>query len=337
MKINKTALQQALETVKPGLGSKEIVEQATSFAFLEGRVVTYNDEVSISCPLPGLAIRGAIRAEELYKLLAKVTEEELEIKVEGGEVLLCAGRASAGLPIQQEIKLPLEEVGAIENWFPVDKLFLEALKFAQYTCSQEASHPVLMCVHVDGSAGLLESSDNFRLTQCTIPVLPGVDFLLPAAVITALLQMKPVEMALGEGWVHFRAASQAVFSARLVEGAFPNIAPYLLVEDGFEINFPITLQDVLQRAAIFSTRDTLADNVVRIRLENRLMIIHGEGEYGWFKEELNYKHKGVPVSFSLNPAFLQQALKGLRKCTKGERTLLFEGETWKHAVALFKE
>ena len=56
MKTNKTKLQTALEIVKPGLANKEIIEQSTSFAFLKGKVVTYNDEVSISHPLKGIEL-----------------------------------------------------------------------------------------------------------------------------------------------------------------------------------------------------------------------------------------------------------------------------------------
>ena len=69
MKLNKTDLQKALEIVKPGLANKEMIEHSTSFAFIGGRVVTYNDEISLSHPVEGLEIEGAIHAEELYKLL----------------------------------------------------------------------------------------------------------------------------------------------------------------------------------------------------------------------------------------------------------------------------
>ena len=50
MKINKSELQEALAKVKPGLASKDLIEQATSFAFMDGRVVTYNDEMFPSSP-----------------------------------------------------------------------------------------------------------------------------------------------------------------------------------------------------------------------------------------------------------------------------------------------
>ena len=336
MKINKIELQNALEIVKPGLASKEVVEQATSFAFLEGCVITYNDSISISAPVE-TGIEGAVKAEELYKLLSKMKTEESDLQGEGGELVIKAGRASAGIPLQQEIRLPLEETGKIESWYSLPDSFMEALKFAQYTCSTDLSRPVLTCVHVDAVAGVVESSDNYRLTRVETGG-GGLDsFLFPAAAIPPLLQMKPVSISVGEGWVHFQAESGAVFSSRVFEGDYPDISPFLKVKNGMLITFPVILQEVLEKAAIFSTRESTVDNVVRVTLADRRMIIKGEGEYGWFKEELNYKYKGEPVTFTVNPVFLQQALKGLKKCVKGERVLLFEGEGWKHAVALFKE
>jgi hypothetical protein len=53
MKIQKTNLIQALEKVRPGLSAKEAILQSTSFAFLNGCVVTYNDEISLSHPVEG--------------------------------------------------------------------------------------------------------------------------------------------------------------------------------------------------------------------------------------------------------------------------------------------
>jgi len=51
MKINKNELKNALEIVKPGLANKEIIDQSTSFAFMNDCIVTYNDEISVSHPV----------------------------------------------------------------------------------------------------------------------------------------------------------------------------------------------------------------------------------------------------------------------------------------------
>ena len=91
MIINKTNLQTALEIVKPGLASKELIDQSTSFAFMGDRVVTYNDDISVSHPIEGLNITGAVKADKLYALLNKLKQEEIEVEICGGEILLKSG------------------------------------------------------------------------------------------------------------------------------------------------------------------------------------------------------------------------------------------------------
>ena len=66
--IKRAELKEALETVKPGLASKEIIEQSTSFAFMGDKVVTYNNKISMSHPVKGLDITGAVKADEMYQL-----------------------------------------------------------------------------------------------------------------------------------------------------------------------------------------------------------------------------------------------------------------------------
>jgi len=99
MKIKKDDLKRALEIVKPGLANKEIIEQSGSFAFIEGRVVTYNDEISVSHPIKDLEITGTIRAEELYKFLGKIKEEEIDVNCTESEIVLKCGRATTGFAI----------------------------------------------------------------------------------------------------------------------------------------------------------------------------------------------------------------------------------------------
>ena len=93
MKINKAELQNALEKVKPGLAGKELIEQSTSFSFVNNRVVTYNDEISISHPVKGLEIKGAVKAQALYSFLGKVKKEEIDVEYEDNQIIIKTGRS----------------------------------------------------------------------------------------------------------------------------------------------------------------------------------------------------------------------------------------------------
>ena len=74
MKIKRAELLSTLTALRPGLASKEIIEQSTSFIFSDGRVVTYNDEVAVQHPVD-LDIIGAVQGKELFALLNKLKSQ----------------------------------------------------------------------------------------------------------------------------------------------------------------------------------------------------------------------------------------------------------------------
>ena len=61
MKINREELLNQLESVLPGLSTREIIEQSSCFVFMNKEVITYNDEISCSHK-SRLDIEGAIVA-----------------------------------------------------------------------------------------------------------------------------------------------------------------------------------------------------------------------------------------------------------------------------------
>ena len=132
--MNKKLLLDCLERVAPGLSRKDVIEQATSFAFMGDKVVTFNDEISISCKLPDINLTGAIKAEELYKFLSKVKTEEIELTMEENEIRIRSGKAKIGLVIESEIKLPLSELGEIKKWEKLPEDFMKTLETVRF-CS----------------------------------------------------------------------------------------------------------------------------------------------------------------------------------------------------------
>ena len=191
MKINKKELIKALTTVKPGLASKEMIEQSTSFCFLDNTVVTYNDEISISCPVPGIELKGAVNAVELYAFVNKVKTEEIDLSINENEILLKAGRSKAGLTLTAEVVLPIEEIGKINKWKKLPDKFLDGLAFASAACSRDMSRPVLTCVHINKD--VIEGTDSFRAARYflkeSVPIKPT---LLPAHICLKVARMKPL-------------------------------------------------------------------------------------------------------------------------------------------------
>lgn len=319
--MKKIDLLNALEIVKPGLASREIIEQTNAFAFIKGRVVTYNDEISLSHPVEGLDITGAVQAEELYQLLRKIKKEEIEITVTDNEISINAGKAKAGLVLQQEIKLPLQEVDTHSEWHKLPAEFTKPLRFAVAACSHDSSQPILKSVHVN-QKGYVEGSDNFRVTRYTLAKrMPVKTFLIPATSVKEVIKLNPTEVAEGTGWIHFRTAAGTTLSCRVYEEVFPDTTPFLKVE-GAEINFPKTITDILDRAAVFTEND------VDVTLKDNRIVISSKSDTGWFKEEANAAYEGEPITFSVVPGLLRDILAETQHCLYNGNLLKFEGEGW---------
>jgi DNA polymerase III sliding clamp (beta) subunit (PCNA family) len=330
MKVNRSELLEALERVRPGLSSKEMIEQTTSFAFKGGRVMTYNDEISVSHPIKGLDIEGAVKAEELHKFLSKTKKDEIELEIVESEIQITAGKAKMGITLQEEIKLPLEELGEIKGWEKIPKNFVAALKFASFSCSQDANKPILTCLHIDGE--IVESSDCFRLTRYKLQKKFPFSCLLPASAARDLIKYPITEVTSGQGWAHFKTEEGTVFSCRVFEGEFPNSGELFKVK-GEEISFPASINNLLEKAQIFSKREFTLDEIVVITLSNKRIVINSKSDCGWFEEETQIKYSGEPISFLVHPSFLKDICSQSSTCIIGETIIKFVGENWEHLVA----
>lgn len=331
--MNREDILNALEIVKPGLASKEHIEQSTCFAFKDGKVVTFNDEISVSHPVEGLeGLEGAIQANEFYQVLCKMKTNEIEIEIEGSEVRLKSGRAKAGLVLQEKIRMPLEAIGEKSKWKKIPEGMLDALKFVSFACSSDMSRPIITCVNVK-SDGTIEASDSYRIISYKMnEEVPISSFLLPASTIRRLGGCKPTQISEGYGWVHFMTSAGTEYSCRTFFGdTFPDISKFMKVQ-GEDFELPRAIEEVLDRAAIFSNE---ADsNAVTITIKPKRIVIRGQSDTGWFEEDMNLKYRGPEKQFTIRPELLKDVVKMLRKCILGENAIKFIGDNWEYVGVL---
>ena len=333
MEINKKELEEALEVVKPGLANKEIVEQATSFAFVKGKVVTYNDEISISHPVKGLEITGAVEADTLYKLLSKAKSDTLSLSLKDNQILLSQGKMQAGFTLQADIKLPInEEVADIGKWKELPKRFSEFLELTIPSASKDMSRPVLTCVHVS-EEGFMEASDSFCVTRCRFEEELQVNtFLIPAQSAIQIIRVSPDMVAEGKGWIHFKNQADTVISCRVFEDKFPD-ASHLLQVEGHEVTLPETIAEALDRASIVAKRDHPLEEMVTVEIKDKTLTISSSAKESWFQEELRVNFR-EHIKFVITPYLLKKILARTKDCIVGDSKLKFEGDGWVYIAAL---
>lgn len=331
--MKKQELLSVLEKVKPGLANKDMIVQASSFAFIEDSVVTFNDEISVRCKLPGTFLSGAVKAEELYKFLSKINTDEIELTQVENEIRISSGKAKAGLVIESEIRLPLDELGEIKGWTPLPADFLKTIEVVRFCCSNNMSKPICTCIHVRRD-GIIEAFDNYRAIRFQIEKIPYT-FLLPEAAANQLIAYPVTQMASSEGWVHFADEEKSlVFSCRIFGEAYFNLDPYFQIADFVEFAFPIESLDILARARVFSKTDVFSDEKVEISAEKRRLFFRVKSAGSWFEEWVKIEPK-TDFRTYMHPQFLQDILKLTTKCQiVPGRMIKFYGDNWEHTAQL---
>ncbi len=335
MKINKKDLLSALDIVKPGLSSKEIIEQTTSFIFKDKLVITFNDEISISTPIIDLGFEGAIKATELFDFLKKITNDEITISFNENEkeVVLKAGRAKVGFSIAEKIVLPIDEELAVKSeWKKLPNRFVQALKFTIPCTSNDMSNPKITCVNLTKS-GFAEATDNFRVVRFNMQrKMPLDDNIIPASSLREVVKLNPKFASYGNGWIHFKNENGTIISCRTFEEEFVDVQSIIdIKDDGFLFTFPTNLTEVLTKAEIFTkSQSKLSDDAtVDVIINNKLLTIRCESDTAWFEESIKIPdYSGGNFSFAITPYLLKFIMEQTNVCLITEHSLRFEGENW---------
>ncbi|MBU0777731.1 hypothetical protein KKF82_05695, partial [Patescibacteria group bacterium] len=128
-KFDRQELLDILDKLKPGLSSRDIVEQTTHYLFMEDRIAAYNDKLCLVAECL-IGFTGSVRAEEFYKLLAKSLVKEISLDLEEEQLKIKAGKTSFGLAYTEEGRIH-EKVRSLEQdslkWKPLSKELKEAM------------------------------------------------------------------------------------------------------------------------------------------------------------------------------------------------------------------
>lgn len=336
MNVNREELQEALTIVKPGLASREVIEQSTSFAFIEGYVVTYNDEISICHPIGGIDFEGAIKAEELYGLLSKLSKSEISIEVEEEELQIKCGRVSAGLRLEEEISLPVTIPSGKWKKISDPDSFSNFIELAARTCSGDMSQPKLTCVCVRDDVVI--GSDGSRLIQCVGS--ESVSFLIPASGALELVKINPTHSLIQKSWIHFKNKKGSIFSCRRLDEDYisqDRVDEFLDLKKSSEIEFPAKIREMLGRVRQFAKRDYSYDEVIEVVIEKGKILLKARAEdtKSWIEESASIKTK-ESITFMITPILFDDILKMTRICVldKSMTKVKFVTDDWEYVIML---
>lgn len=335
MKTSRKDLLKALEKVKPGLASSEVIEQSTSFVFQGGYITTYNDEVAASFPHPlAKEIEGAVLSNELLALLGKIKDEEIDVTAAKGELRIKGKKIKAGIAMEAEVNLPMLSFNPGEGFFELPAKFLEGLKVCIFSAAKESVSPVLSNIHMKGS--FIESCDNFRLTRFDMGEDSEDDILVPAVACRYLINTEVKTYGEEDGWMYFQDDDGLILACRVYNDEYPVLDGFLEIDGAVDMKIPPELNEVLERSNIFaSPSESSGDHdLVEVSIKDNWIHVRGENDHGWIEEKTRAKTEKSDLVFSLNPSIIREILKITDRAKITENQIRFEAADFTHVVTL---
>lgn len=341
-KIHRIQLLQSLEAVQPGLAKSEKWEQSTCFCFVNGRVHTYNDQISCRAKtrLPK-DFEGAVQAKPLLAALSKMEEDDVEIDIVDNEFYVVAADAKGkkksnrdfGVRMDSEISLPIEKVErpGKEDWKPLHENFSEAISVVQDCAGHNESEFAFTCIHI--ASKFIEACDNNQLTRYRLRTGVKTPILVKRDSIRHITKLDMTEFAETEVWIHFRNPAGIELACKRIVEKYPPLEGYLEAK-GTPTILPKGISKDADFTEIFS-KEVKDSNLVVVTLKPGRMTIKGTGVSGWASSGAKkVKYQGPPIAFSIAPSLLAEITKKHTDCQISADHLRVDGGKWSYVTCL---
>lgn len=329
MRTGREELLKVLQSVSPGLATKEIIEQSSCFAFQDGRVFTFNDEVAASRESP-IEINGAVKADKLLEILSKMAEDDIEIIDTATELQIKGKRKKAGIRKEEEVKLNYEDVEPADDWLELPEDFNDAVSIVHSCASTNESQFVLTCIHLTDS--FIQACDRYQIARYAMPLDIDEELLVRASSLRTILGLDMTEFSLTDSWMHFRNETGLVVSCRRHSDVYIDIDQFVTKTGTTPMTLPGGLNEIVDKAQIFSSDNAAGDHVI-VELSNGRVIVEGNGPDGWYKEMKNTKYDGPSLKFSISPKVLVEISKKSNECGVGEGRLFVDSGKFKFSAS----
>lgn len=324
MKLKRKTLLNALDSLKPGLSPKELVEQMTQFNFLGKHLVTYNEIVSVFVPFETDFV-CSVKADVFQGILSRLNESDMELNLVEEEVKDDAGEAVAikfHLQLKTEstvAEFPVliegdisEAMRSLEKemdaeWMDLPKDFSHGAYLCMFSASKDPADNTMTCISVEGCD--LMCCDNTRATwyQMDSEMIP---FLMQATVAKELKKYDPKQYHIGENWIHFKSEDGTAFNVRRVKGKMKDIRPFF-GKEGTEFNIPLELKEAIDLAGVVNADDSVRDRLVELSIQKNKAICKAWRDGGArVKKEVSIPfYSGEDISFYINPDFMLEIIE----------------------------
>lgn len=337
MLVARSGLLNALESIMPGISSRDMVEQGTCAVFMGNTVCSYNDEIFCEYKLEDeLNITGAVPIGPLRSMLHKLKEDSVDINVSGSELLIKgkSGRES-GIRIEEKVALPIDKVDKPEKYKKLPDGFAPAVMRAAGCASTDSGLYYITCIHL--TAKHLEATDNNHAIRYYMDLPIEEPSMVRATSLAQIKLASPKSMSVTRSWVHFKNGLGLRMSIRkdTTGGAqkFPDLSK-LLEFKGKSITLPKSIGEACDRAQIFSAEDAEM-NLVRVEIApGKPLALRADGSSGWYREKKKIDYDGPELKFMISPNLLAALVSESHPCKVDGHRLIMKSDSFSYVVAL---
>lgn len=319
--------------VSPGLSPADITQQSSCYALRAGRVFTFNDEVFCRAKT-GLeeTITGAVKAAPLTRVLQKMPEDEVEVLIEGSDLVIKGKRRAARIHLEAEILLEINKIEKPPQWSKLPEDFGEAIEMVvDSAATNNETNFALTCIHIHPE--WVEACDNLQM--CRYRTKTGVkqSMLVRRDSIKNVTALGMTEFCETESWIHFRNPAGVILACRRFLESYPDLSPEMNFK-GEKAVLPKGLGGACEVASIFSEEYT-DNNRVHIDMRPGEVRIKGVGTSGSYSEVKKIKYSGNYMAFSISPKLLENLVKKHVDCELTANKLKVTGPKFTYCVFLY--
>lgn len=330
MKINRSSFLTTLESVRAGVTLKDVVEQSSCFAFQDGMVMTYSDEIACMRKSP-LKINGAVPAAPLMAILGKYREEFVEINLDGSYLVILGKNRRSKIRTQAEVVLPIEKVEKAEDWKPLHEDFLDAVYITQKCIDKDESNYAGSCIHI--TSKFMEACDGTQALRYKIKTGISEPIMVRGSSLVHIVDLGMTEFSETPSWIHFRnPENKLMFACRRDTQPYESLEDVLAAE-GDPLILPKGLADAAEAAEVFSAENK-DENEVKVQINAKRIRITGDGISGSHTELKKSKYHGPPITFSVGPKLLSELVKRYNDCFISPDRLKVDAGKFVYVMAL---
>ena len=336
LRVNRKDFLMQLDSVLPGLSTREIIEQSNCFIFKNGQVITYNDEIACiqdSCLWQDVDM--AIQGMPLISILRKLTEEEIDVEVSEGKFIIKGRRKRAKINMELKIMLPIDSVESPKKWKSLPDNFSDAISIVQQCAGSDAGRFDFTCIHLHPDRVEACDASQAAIYKLDLPLKRPT--LIRKDSLRYIVSLDMTKFSNSKNWIHFKNSSGLIMSCRrwiYTESNYPNL-PELMKIKGTKTTLPKGLKEAIEKAKIFTVENT-EDNEVIVQLTKGKLKLTGIGASGEYQEYKNIKYSGKDLKFAIPPDLLADLVNRYKTCRVSKDKLKVTTGRYSYITALSK-